>query len=113
MRKLLIMIATLLLATDVLAQKNSNTDLVLYGVATRSCGQFLKSQELQNEDYGFYVSWLQGYLSAVNLHAIHGRQDIGAKTDIQSMMLWLKNHCANNPLDQFGLSVISLTAELK
>lgn len=113
MNKYIILVAILLQANNVFAQSISKTDLVLYGVATRSCGQFLKAQELQNEDYGFYVSWLQGYLSAINIHRVHGRQDIGKATDVASMMLWLKNHCSQYPLNDFTLSVLKLSSELK
>ena len=113
MRRLLILVAILLLANSALAQSARKTDLVLYGVATRSCGDFLKAQELQNADYVAFFSWLQGYLSAVNFHNVLGRQDIGTATDIASMMLWLKNHCSKTPLDNFSMSVLKLTSELK
>ena len=113
MHKYIIVVAILLQVNNVFAQSNSKTDLVLYGVATRSCGQFLKAQELQNEDYRFYVSWLQGYLSAINIHRVYGRQDIGKARDVDSMMLWLKNDCSQNPLNDFMLSVLKLTSELK
>ena len=113
MRKYIIIVAILLQANTVIAENNTETSLILYGVATRSCGQFLKSYELQNEDYGFYVAWLQGYLSAINLYSVHDRRDIGRATDVASMMLWLKNHCLQNPLNDFALSVLDLTNELK
>lgn len=109
----ILVVATSILANNALAQREVSSDLVLYGVATRPCGQFLKAHELQNEDYGFYVSWLQGYLSAINIHTVHGRRGTGAKTDVLSMMLWLKAHCSDNPLDNFSLSVMKLTSELK
>lgn len=113
MRKLFVLAAVLLLSNNSFGQTAGNTDLVLYGVATRSCGQFLQAQARNNEDYGFFVSWLQGYLSAVNLHTVHGRRDIGKATDMDSMLLWLKTHCSINPLDNFSLSVLKLTLELK
>ena len=112
MYKYIVLVAILLQTSNVFARDTRETDLLLYGVATRSCGQFLKAQELENEDYGFYVSWLQGYLSAVNLHRVYKRRDIGKATDVSSMMLYLKNHCSQSPLDDFTLSVLKLTSEL-
>jgi hypothetical protein len=113
MYKYIVLFAILLQTNSVCAEGARETDLLLYGVANRPCGQFLKAHELQNEDYGFYVSWLQGYLSAINLHRVYKRQDMGNRTDITSMMLYLKNHCSQNPLDDFTISVLTLTSELK
>ena len=115
MRKILTLIAVFLFANSALAQSTGpgKTDLLLYGVATRSCGQFLKAQELENQEYVAFVSWLQGYLSAMNLYSVRGRQDIGRGTDVASMTLWLKIHCSNTPLDNFSLAVLKLTSELK
>ena len=113
MCKLLNSVAVVLFASAAFAQGSGKSDLLLYGVATRSCAQFLKAQELENQEYVAFVSWLQGYLSATNLYAALGRRDIGKGTDIASMMLWLKNHCSKTPLDDFGVSVVKLTSELK
>lgn len=112
MYKYIVLVGILLQTNNVFAQDTRATDMLLYGVATRSCGQFLKAQELENGDYGFYVSWLQGYLSAINLHRVYKRQDIGKATEVTSMMLFIKNHCSQRPLDNFALSVLKLTSEL-
>ena len=102
-----------LYASIALAQTPQKTELLLYGVATRSCGQYVKAHDAQSEELGYYVSWLQGYLSAVNLYSVFVRQDIGKGKDMHSMLLWLKNHCAQHALEDFGLAVLNLAAELK
>ena len=114
MRKTILAISCIALHAPIaLAQTSQKTDLLLYEVATRSCGQYVKAHDAQSEEFGYYVSWLQGYLSAVNLHSVFVRQDIGKGKDMQSMLLWLKNHCTQHALEDFGLAVLSLAAELK
>ncbi len=114
MRKTTLAIACIAFhASIALAQTPKKTDLLLYGVATRSCGQYVKAHDAQSEEFGYHVAWVQGYLSAVNLHSVFARQDIGKGKDMQSMLLWLKNHCSQHALEDFGLAVLSLAAELK
>jgi hypothetical protein len=100
-------------ASIAFAQTPQKTDLLLCGVATRSCGRYVKAHDAKSEEFGYYVSWLQGYLSAVNLHSVFVRQDIGKGKEMQSMLVRLKNHCTQRALENFSLAVLSLAAELK
>jgi hypothetical protein len=113
MRAVFAILTTVTIATSAAAQSTPKTDLILYGVATKPCGTFLVAQEAQGQEYGYYISWLQGYLSAMNIYSVLGRQDTGKGKDIQSMLIWLRQECEKRPLQDFTLSVIKLVGELK
>jgi hypothetical protein len=113
MSKRVFTIVVLLLSNTLFAQSTNRSELLVYGVATRTCGEFLKAQDLNNEIYGFYVAWVQGYLSALNFHRVHGIPDLGKSKDLAAMLLWLKTYCSQRPSDNFMLAVSKLESELK
>jgi hypothetical protein len=113
MLKRVLAIVAFLFSNTLLAQGTNKSDLLVYGVATRTCAEFLKVQDLNNEVYGFYVAWVQGYLSALNFHRVHGVPDLGRSRDLASLLSWLKAYCSQRPSDNFMLAVSKLESELK
>jgi len=59
----------------------------------------------------YYEMWVTGYVTAFN-HVYPATYDILGNTDITGAMLWLENHCRQNPLRQFGVAVNALINEL-
>ena len=69
--------------------QNQESKIFVYGVATNSCGKLVEDLKLPNGWVG-YSSWLNGYLTGVNVYNSHaprrdGRRDIRkAKTPQRS-----------------------------
>src|SRR5262249_5481529 len=49
-----------------------------------------------NTDKQYYMKWIEGYLTAVNLKTAD-TYDIVGKADIDGALAWLKDYCTDNP----------------
>lgn len=95
----------LLLAAS--AQSHAQT---IIGVGTASCGTF--NEQIKGTPAEFYYeSWAVGFLSSMNY--VYYKYDILKNTDAAAISGAYKKHCADHPLDQFALAVLSVAAQLK
>lgn len=104
-------------ASQALGKETSAGPITVYGEATASCGSFVESKQNETQRY-VYLAWLNGYLTGVNKYdsgvkAYNGSRDVKMGRDPQALMLWLENHCRNNPLDTFMQAVLLLQNELQ
>lgn len=71
-------------------------------MGTTSCGKFVQDVKQPN-GWIIYSSWLNGYLTAVNIYddsspQTEGRKDVRQKHDPESLILWIGKYCQDNPL---------------
>ena len=81
---------------------------------TGSCGQIVGAHDKQLENPGLYTAykyWLEGYVTATNYN-LPDTVNILGNSDIISAMLWIVNHCKQNPLSQVNQAAEHLVREL-
>ena len=85
-----------------------------YGASLKSCGEFVADSSSRNYKHEYLV-WLWGYFTAVNKHdeSVRPNKNILAGKDSESILLWLKNYCNDNPLDNFLQATIALQDALQ
>jgi hypothetical protein len=103
---LAISIVTVLASTGTSAAESA----VLFGPGGRpgGCGQWASGH-----DNAIYSAWLMGYLSAVNSWARPDASvDVSGGTPGDSMLMWMKDWCRKNPLDQAASAAVALIREI-
>ncbi|WP_039850372.1 hypothetical protein [Grimontia indica] len=84
----------------------STSASVTYGAGNASCGTWLKHSEEGGSDYAFNVSWILGYLSA--LQVSYELEEV----DVNSIKIFLDKYCYENPFDSISEATHKLTLEL-
>ena len=111
-----------LLTTEAKADEKK---IMIYGTGTKSCGSYLPEYQtylrykqtnniLITDDSVFltYLSWIQGFLTAVNeLNNMH-IDDIQKGTDYDGIMSWIDNYCQKHPLENIQTATTLLMYEL-
>jgi hypothetical protein len=83
------------------------------GAGAVQCGKMLVDLEKGGTQPDSYISWMQGYLTAKNI----AREIIYKLPPVdlaghEGQLIWLKNYCEDNPLEQVGVGVQMLWNEL-
>src|SRR5215471_12800629 len=73
-----------------------------YGYGADSCDTFLEARK--NKTDTNYMSWVTGYLTAVDT-TYPVTYGILGSSDIDRAMVWLENYCAQNSLRPFAIAV--------
>jgi hypothetical protein len=82
-----------------------------YMAVGESCGTFVRDFARPGPLRNQSESWVNGYITAYNLLS-NDTYDIRGGTDIDSLMLWLDNHCRQHPLDSLSAAMRVLVDEL-
>ncbi len=82
---------------------------IVLGVGSESCGKFVQERR-QGRD-NVYRGWVTGYLTAINLSTPNTYNILGS-TDLDGILLWLENHCGQQPLDSVASATEALVMEL-
>lgn len=88
----------------------ANEQLTIRGAGAVSCGKYLEGQKnaVLTE-----TSWVQGFLSGMNVaDAVIGKQMISLP-DLESINLYMINYCKENPLENAYLGSMNLYIELR
>ncbi len=92
----------------------SDDKLVVAGVGANSCGKFIADIEAGHQILtSLYFSWVQGFLTGLNTKYLLCPESATELSDHDALMLWIKNYCEENPLDQYLMAVTKLWAELR
>src|SRR6266446_510916 len=103
-----LLILSFLVPLSVVCAADDDGKYKAYGLGLKSCGLFVE-QRRKKQDKG-YVHWVEGYLTAVNMHT--PTFSILGTTDIHGAMLLIENYCIKNPLKAFGVALDSIFYEL-
>ncbi len=109
--KTLIVATLMLLTAESFARDSSGTYTVL-GVGSISCGTVLEEYRRDTLLYKSMETWITGYFTAINYHVYDGK-NIQHGTDINSVMLWIRNYRQANPLKDLEKATKSLYIELR
>lgn len=96
----------------VTASAQDEDKLSLVGAGWTSCGEFLEHSEKAEEMTFLYTSWMQGFLSALNLKHV----DSDNATDLSdraAQSAWIENFCREQPLQKYFLAVTMLWHQLR
>ncbi len=107
MKKIILIIALTLPVVGFSA--DSQGKFITLGHGANSCGKVV--QAYQKDDFLFYGSWVNGYLTAINQFLYSG-QDIMKGVDIAGRDLWIYNYCSKNPLNTLRDATTALYREL-
>ncbi|WP_143435784.1 hypothetical protein [Hydrogenophaga sp. IBVHS2] len=86
----------------------------LNGAGAASCGKYLEHRAFQNQSFNdLYMSWLQGYLSGINItRARTNRSELRELPDGPSMLAYVDKHCREAPLTDVWLGAERMLLEL-
>lgn len=85
---------------------NKSYAAITYGAGTASCGAWVKASRDGGSNYAFNLSWVHGYLSALQVP-----YDL-KEADNSSIRLFLDEYCKSNPFDSISDAVHKLSLEL-
>ena len=88
------------------------------GAGTRLCSVFLREYEQDPRTTAWiYLSWAQGYLSAVNLQRAHAGEIVvdmlPAEFDLSRQVAFLRDYCRDLPHRYFDQATIAMYQELR
>jgi hypothetical protein len=75
-----------------------------------SCGKWLEVRA--ERDTSRHGSWVLGYLAALNLWGVLGKNDALSNTDAEAIYAWLDHYCRAHPLDSIATAAGDLAREL-
>jgi hypothetical protein len=90
---------------------NSNGGIVTE-LGMTSCGNWVKDKVENPASRIQAESWLAGYISGANVWKADGNLDILAKTNAESIHLWMDNYCKDNPSKYVNDGAYDLIFEL-
>jgi hypothetical protein len=82
------------------------------GIGNDSCGQWTQSRREIGYRWQGYVSWVQGFLTAINLFADE-THDVTRGIDSDGLVSWIDNFCQQHPLENIAFAAQQLLSELK
>lgn len=82
-----------------------------YGQGKISCSDFLEEQKTKSWTSSVYKGFIAGFLSGYNL-AKPNTYNILGNSDINGAVLWIKNHCEKQPLEDVNEALNALAFEL-
>ena len=75
------------------------------------CSTYLTEQKKETWSYTGYIGYVAGYFAAVNLKTPNTYNILG-NSDLGGAMLWIKNYCERQPLNNIADALHELTVEL-
>ena len=72
-----------------------------FGAGGESCGELMESYDKDTVLYGAAENWVTGYATAVGLW-VGTQKPLRDVADLKGMMLIIRQHCRNNPLDNLA-----------
>jgi hypothetical protein len=90
------------------AQKKVHRDY--FGVGGDSCGTWTAARTTNHASA--QGNWLLGYLAALNLWGVIGRQDALAETDANGLYAWMDDYCHLHPVETIATGAGVLAREL-
>ena len=85
---------------------------VIAGVGASSCGQWIEGREYKELD-GMLVSWVQGFLSGMNLQRYaETKQEMAPIPDSGSLLAYIDKYCRENPLRDVAYGAVELYKEI-
>lgn len=87
------------------------------GAGTRLCSAFLQEYEQDSKTTAWiYLSWVQGYLSAINLQRAHSGKAaadmLPSDFDLPRQVVFLRTYCQESPELYFDQAAIEMYHEL-
>lgn len=79
---------------------------VIYGVGNSSCGTWTKHSKEQGSNHAFSASWIQGYITAVQINTKL------KEVDSSALIEFINNYCKKNPLERIESAALDLTIKL-
>ena len=83
---------------------------LMKGAGGTSCATVLDKLAKEPGARGWYVSWLQGYVTRYNYQY---NTKLGEGVEGETLLKVATNHCEANPLDEFPLAAESVISELR
>lgn len=90
------------------------TPFMINGFGHDQCGKYVEAYRQGQNGYAPYISFVQGYATAMSVHtaAAEGRTvDYTGGTSIEAMALWLNIYCTQHPLVPFAVATDALLAK--
>lgn len=119
MKARLLMMTTLFLTVTQappVAAADASQSYEILGVGSKSCGAWTIARRATIgtgvEDAYAYLSWIQGFLTALNYTRKFQTADISKHTDGHGMQVWVDNYCAKNPLANLDDAAFALAITL-
>jgi hypothetical protein len=81
-----------------------------FGVGGDSCGAWINARA--KSDAARHGSWVLGYISALNVWGVIGREDALKNVDAAGIYQWLDTYCQENPLETIATAAGKLVREL-
>lgn len=95
---------------------NAAPQFNVLGAGTASCGEWTKARKTRSHLEDMFVSWVQGFLTALNavLASRHlpGTADVSDGIDAEGLLAWIDNYCSQHPLDSIAKATLALNTEL-
>jgi hypothetical protein len=102
-------VAAIFLIIALAARAGAAEEWFVLSSGMKSCGSFVKDAPQGKE---IFLSWAVGFISGANSRSTGNARLIGDHWDRESVLLWLENYCAANPLVQYAKAVEELRAAL-
>jgi hypothetical protein len=77
------------------------------GFGSDQCGQYVEAHRQGQQGYAPYISFVQGYATAMsaNTAVVEARTvDYTSNASIEAMAVWLNNYCTQHPLTAFAVA---------
>jgi len=107
-----LVIGLILLMTSTGYGADAERNYRVYG-GLGSCNMYLNAlsgKTAMNADKQYYIKWIEGYLTAINLKT-SDTYDILGKADIDGALAWLRNYCNDNPRRSLSYAIDALIDE--
>ncbi len=113
--KILKCVLVVLLFSFAIPLAHANDASALPGVGAKSCGKWLEGREMRSDTIDdFLVSWIQGFLSGLNMHRKSlTNEDMISLPDSSTLLAYVDKYCRDNPLETPLLASINLFVRLR
>ena len=98
-------------ATVVAVASDARGEYTVYGVGIDSCGKLIESYNKDIRLYRRAEDWITGYVSATGLR-VSTQKSIGKVADLAGMMLIIRQHCRNNPLNDLATATEAMVRQV-
>ena len=98
-------------ATVVAVATNPIGKYTVFGGGNDSCGELMESYDKNTWFYRQAATWVTGYATAVGSWRSTPKS-LGDVADIDGMMLIIRQHCRNNPLDNLAQAADAMMTQV-
>ena len=102
-----IVLAALLMVAALPARGYDDGGYVSYGTGGKSCGTWQEDRRAGGFKKTILATWVTGYVTGYNAW-VEGSNDVGEGTDIDGLLAWIDNYCAENPLNSISKAASAL-----